>query len=40
MPIKGTYGNPRDGAMPIEGIYLTCVLVLLPGGVYLVYCGF
>jgi hypothetical protein len=36
MPIKGIYENPQGGAMPIEGIYLTCVSVLLPGGVCLV----
>jgi hypothetical protein len=32
MPIKGIYRNPRDGAVPIKGIYLTCVSVLLLRG--------
>jgi hypothetical protein len=35
MPSKGTYGNPQGGAMPIEGVYPTYVLVLLLGGVCL-----
>jgi hypothetical protein len=26
MPIKGVYEYPRGGAVPIEGIYLTCVI--------------